>query len=80
MIAKDFLVFIIDSLVTHKEDVVIEQREDDLGTLLTLKVNNEDMGTIIGKEGKTINAIRTVLRVYGSKSDARVNLKVIEEE
>jgi len=80
MIAKDFLVFIIDSLVTHKEDVVIEQREDDLGTLLTLKVNKEDMGTIIGKEGKTINAIRTVLRVYGSKSDARVNLKVIEEE
>lgn len=79
MTPKDFLSFVIDSLVAHKEDVVIEQREDELGTLLTLKVNTQDMGTIIGKEGKTINAIRTVLRVYGSKMDARVNLKVIEE-
>ena len=79
MTPKDFLSFIIDSIVAHKGDVVIEQREDELGTLLTLKVNTEDMGTIIGKEGKTINSIRTVLRVYGSKMDARVNLKVIEE-
>lgn len=79
MEAKDFLSFIIKSLVSNESDVVIEQREDELGTLLTLKVNAQDMGTIIGKEGKTINAIRTVLRVYGSKMDARVNLKVIEE-
>lgn len=79
MTPKDFLTFIIDSLVSEKQDVVIEQREDELGTLLTLKVNSQDMGTIIGKEGKTINSIRTVLRVYGSKMDARVNLKVIEE-
>lgn len=79
MTAKDFLVFMITSLVAHKDEVVIEQREDDLGTLLTLRVNKEDMGVIIGKEGKTINAIRTVLRVYGSKTDARVNLKIIEE-
>lgn len=79
MLPKDFLAFIINSLVTNEADVSIEQREDDLGTLLSLKVNKNDMGTIIGKDGKTINAIRTVLRVYGSKSDARVNLKVIEE-
>jgi len=79
MTAKDFLIFIIDALVIHKTEVIIEQREDDLGTLLTLKVHKEDMGTIIGKDGKTINAIRTVLRVYGSKMDARVNLKVIED-
>lgn len=38
------------------------------------------MGTIIGKDGKTIQAIRTVLRVYGSKTDTRVNLKIIEEQ
>jgi predicted RNA-binding protein YlqC (UPF0109 family) len=79
MAPKDFLSFIINSLVANNLDVIIEQREDELGTLLTLKVNTQDMGTIIGKEGKTINAIRTVLRVYGSKMDARVNLKVIEE-
>lgn len=64
MSAKDFLGCIIESLVTHKNDVSIEQKEDELGTLLTLKVNQEDMKTIIGREGHTISAIRTVLRVY----------------
>ena len=79
MTPKDFLSFIINALVTNTDDVIIEQREDDLGTLLSLKVHKNDMGTIIGKDGKTINAIRTVLRVYGSKADLRVNLKVIED-
>jgi predicted RNA-binding protein YlqC (UPF0109 family) len=50
MSPKDFLSFIVDSLVTYKESVSIEQREDELGTLLTLKVATQDMGTIIGKE------------------------------
>lgn len=50
MTPKDFLSFIINALVSHESDVVIEQREDELGTLLTLKVNSQDMGTIIGKE------------------------------
>lgn len=74
----EFLQYIITSLVEHKDEVVVEQKEDELGTLLTLKVNKEDMGTIIGKDGKTINAIRTVLRVLGSKMNIRLNLKVVE--
>lgn len=77
--ASEFLTFVVSSLVDSKELVEITEREDELGTLLTLKVAKEDMGTIIGKEGKTIQAIRTVLRVYGSKVDKRVNLKIIEE-
>lgn len=77
--ASEFLTFVISSLVDSKELIEISEREDELGTLLTLKVAKEDMGTIIGKEGKTIQAIRTVLRVYGSKVDKRVNLKIIEE-
>lgn len=74
----EFLQYIITSLVEHKDEVMVEQKEDDLGTLLTLKVNKDDMGTIIGKDGKTINAIRTVLRVFGSKMNIRLNLKVVE--
>ncbi|MFZ3233542.1 MAG: KH domain-containing protein [Patescibacteria group bacterium] len=77
--ASEFLTFVVSSLVDSKELIEITEREDELGTLLTLKVAKEDMGTIIGKEGKTIQAIRTVLRVYGSKADKRVNLKIIEE-
>lgn len=64
MSAKDFLTLIVEALVINKEDIVIEQKEDELGTLVTLKVNKEDMKTIIGREGNTISAIRTVLRVY----------------
>jgi uncharacterized protein len=60
----EFLKFIIVSIVKNKDDVEIEKKEDDLGTLLMLKLNKEDIGTVIGKEGKTINAIRTILRVF----------------
>lgn len=77
--ASEFLTFVVSSLVEFKDQIEITEREDELGTLLTLKVAKEDMGTIIGKEGKTIQAIRTVLRVYGSKKDQRVNLKIIED-
>jgi len=51
-----------------------------MGVLLTLKVNKEDMGQIIGKSGQTAKALRTLLRVMGSKNNARVNLKIVEPE
>ena len=79
MDATEFLKFIVGSIVGHPLDVIIDRKDDDLGTLLTLKVHRDDMGTLIGKDGKTINAIRTVLRVFGSKSDMRLNLKIAEE-
>jgi predicted RNA-binding protein YlqC (UPF0109 family) len=64
MDAVDFLKFIVTSLVKNVEDVAIERKDDEMGTLLLLKINKDDMGTVIGKGGKTIDAIRTVLRVY----------------
>ena len=67
-------------MVLNKEAVIIEQKEDELWTLLTLKLDPTDMGTIIGRGGKTIDAIRTVLRVFGSKMNLRVNLKLIEDK
>lgn len=78
MDAVEFLKFMVVSLVKNPNDVSIEQKEDEMGTLLMLKINKDDMGTVIGKGWKTIDAIRTVLRVYGSKTNARVNLKVVE--
>lgn len=78
MDAVEFLKFIVTSLVKNTNDVEIEKKDDEMGTLLLLKINKEDMGTVIGKGWKTIDAIRTVLRVYGSKTNARVNLKVVE--
>lgn len=64
MSAQDFLKFIVDALVIYKDDIVIDQKEDELGTLLTLRVNKDDMKTIIGREGHTVSGIRTILRVF----------------
>jgi len=74
----EFLKFIVENLVDNKEDIKIERKEDELGVLLTLQVNKEDMGVIIGKGGNTINALRVVLRLLGAKTDKKINLKVID--
>ena len=51
-----------------------------MGVLLTLEVDKEDMGQIIGKSGQTAKALRVLLRVLGSKNNARVNLKIVEPD
>ena len=74
----DFLQFIVENLVDNKEDIIIERSEDELGVLLTLRVNKEDMGIIIGKAWNTINSIRSLLRLFWMKMDKRLNLKVLD--
>ncbi|MFK7779537.1 MAG: KH domain-containing protein [Candidatus Gracilibacteria bacterium] len=74
----DFLQFIVENLVENKEDIVIDRIEDELGILLTLKVNKDDMGIIIGKSGNTVNSIRSLLRLFGMKTQKRLNLKVLD--
>ncbi|MDD3646378.1 MAG: KH domain-containing protein [Candidatus Gracilibacteria bacterium] len=73
-----FLQFIVENLVNNKEDVNIDRVEDELGVLLTLKVNKEDMGIIIGKNGNTINSLRSILKILGLKIGKRINLKVLD--
>jgi len=75
-----FLEYIIKELVDHPDDVKIERTVDEMGVLLTLDVNQEDMGKVIGRSGNTAKAVRTLLRVIGMKHNARVNLKVNEPE
>ncbi|MDQ5949288.1 MAG: uncharacterized protein QG589_414 [Patescibacteria group bacterium] len=73
-----FLDFIIKALVENPQDVKITRTVDEMGVLMTLDVNPADMGKIIGREGNTAKAIRTLLRVVGMKNNARVNLKINE--
>lgn len=73
-----FLQFIVENIVDNKEDIKIERNEDELWILLTLSVNNEDMWKIIGKWGNTINSIRSILRLYWTKNEKRINLKVLD--
>jgi len=77
---ETFLEFVVKELVDHPEDVKINRTVDQMGVLLTLDVHPEDMGKIIGRQGNTAKAIRTLLRVVGMKHNARVNLKVNEPE
>jgi uncharacterized protein len=73
-----FLETIIKFLVDHPEAVKIGRIVDEMGVLLTLEVHSDDMRQVIGREGNTAKAMRTLLRVVGMKSNARVNLKINE--
>ena len=77
---QEFLEYLIKALVDHPEDVKVDRRVDEMGVLLSLKVNPEDMGQIIGKAGSTARAIRSLVRIIGLKNHARVNLKIEEPE
>jgi predicted RNA-binding protein YlqC (UPF0109 family) len=75
-----FVEYVVKAIVDHPDDVKTERTIDEMGTLISLHVNAEDMGTIIGKDGRTAKALRILLRVLGAKHNARVNLKIIEPE
>ena len=77
---KDFLEYIVKSIVAHPGEVIVERTIDERGVLLTLKINPQDMGYVIGKKGQTAKAIRTLLKIVGAKNNARVNLKINEPE
>ena len=77
---QDFLEFVVKSLVDNPSDVKVGRTVDEMGVLLNLKLNPTDMGKIIGRNGNTAKAIRTLLRVVGMKNHARVNLKIEEPE
>ncbi|MCD4694021.1 KH domain-containing protein [bacterium] len=75
---KDFLETIVRSIVAKPEGVSVERSVDEMGVLLTLKVDPEDMGNVIGRRGQTAQAIRTLLKIVGAKNNARVNLKIYD--
>ena len=73
---KDFLELIVKTIVANPDDVQVDRKVDEMGVLLTLTLNPEDMGYVIGKQGQTAKAIRTLLKIVGAKNHARVNLKI----
>lgn len=77
---QEFLEYIVKTLVDKPDKVKVERSVDEMGVLLTLAVDQEDMGKIIGRQGNTAKAIRILLRVVGMKNNARVNLKINEPE
>jgi len=79
-IDQQFVEYIVKSLVGNPDDVVVERLIDEKGVLLTLTVNPEDLGRVIGKRGVTAQSLRTLLRALGTKNDARYNLKIVNND
>lgn len=77
---QEFVEYVVKALVDKPEDVKTEREVDEMGVLITLKVDQQDLGQVIGRQGQTAKSIRTLLRVVGAKNHARVNLKIYEPE
>lgn len=75
-----FIEQVVKMLVDNPEAVKVERKVDEMGVLISLDVDPKDMGIVIGREGQTAKALRTLLRVIGAKNNARVNLKINEPE
>ena len=77
---QQFVEQVVKVLVNHPDDVRTERTVDEMGVLITLHINQEDMGYVIGRRGQTARALRTLLRIVGAKNNARVNLKIYEPD
>ena len=77
---QQFVEMIVKEIVDYPDDVKVERTVDERGVFIQLSINPEDMGKVIGKEGRTAKALRTLLRIVGAKENARVNLKIVEPE
>ena len=79
-IDQQFVEYIVKTLVNNPDKVDVERDIDERGVLLSLSVDPEDVGRVIGKRGATAQSIRTLLRVLGTKNGARYNLKVVNTD
>lgn len=79
-IDQQFVEYIVKSLVGKPDDVVVDRIIDEKGVLLTLTVNPEDLGRVIGRRGSTAQSLRTLLRALGTKNSARYNLKIVNND
>ncbi len=77
-IDQQFIEYVVKSLVGKPDAVIVERIIDEKGVLLTLTVDPEDLGRVIGKRGATAQSLRTLLRALGTKNEARYNLKIVD--
>jgi|TARA_B100000315_G_scaffold206422_1_gene200753 hypothetical protein len=75
---KELIEYIAKSLVGNPEQVEVREVEGDRTTIIELKVAQEDMGKVIGKQGKTAKSIRTLLNATASKAKKKAVLEILE--
>ena len=79
-IDQQFVEYIVKTLVNNPDKVSVDRKIDEKGVLLSLTVDAEDVGRVIGRRGVTAQAIRVLLRALGTKQDARYNLKIVNTD
>lgn len=75
-----YLKQILEPLLSHPDSVEYTQINDEMGVLITIKVHKEDMGRVLGRQGMTIKAMRTLMHVWGAQNNAHISLKLDEPD
>jgi predicted RNA-binding protein YlqC (UPF0109 family) len=78
IVAKDLVEYIVKALVDHPDGVSVNCVEGEKSTILELSVNDGDIGKVIGKQGRIVMAIRTVLNAASAKTKKRVVLEIVD--
>ena len=76
---KYFLEFVVNALVENQDDIDIEQVDSPRSTIFYIRIHPSDVGKLIGKNGRTIGAIRTILNAVGRENNTRVQVEVVED-
>jgi uncharacterized protein len=76
---KELVESIARALVDHPDEVQVKSIENAQGTILELRVNHEDLGKVIGRQGRTAKAVRTLLGAAGVKTHKRFTLEILED-
>lgn len=77
---KDLVEHVARALVSHPESVQVNEIEGETASVLELKVAPDDLGRVIGKEGRTAKALRTILNAVASRAERRVILEIVEDK
>jgi uncharacterized protein len=77
---KELVLFLAKHLVTHPDAVEVKETQGDTASVLELKVAKEDLGRVIGKQGRTAKSIRTILNAAASRTNRKVVLEIVEEK
>ena len=75
---KELVEVIAKSLVDHPDEVVVTERETDKSITVILKVASDDMGKVIGKQGRIAKSIRTVVKAAATKDDKKVVIEIMQ--
>jgi hypothetical protein len=78
--AAELVEYLVRSIVESPDDVEIEEYEEEGELVLEIKVADDDLGRVIGREGRVAKAIRTIARAAGAREDRRVSVDIVEDD